>query len=84
MSAPLPSKQGELDGLCGIYALTNFLRDYKIGSRYFSTGPRRDRSGDAFWLLLDTAYRLRMLTPDYLIEGYAPHHLVKIWNTLAD
>ena len=77
------NRQGQLDGLCGIYALTNFLRDLRIGNRFFSSGHRGKRSDDAFWMLLDAAYRLNMLTPDNLIEGLAAHQLAKIWNTLA-
>lgn len=78
------NRQGQLDGLCGIYALTNFLRDLRVGNRFYSSGHRSRRSDDAFWMMLDAAFRLNMLTPDNLIRGLAAHQLAKIWNTLAE
>ena len=79
-----PNKQGFLDGLCGIYALTNFMRDWRVAGELFLSGTPGERSDTAFWMLLDAADRLRMLNPDYILTGYASHHLAKIWNTLAD
>ena len=77
-------KQGELDGLCGIYALTAYLRDIRDRYGLVFPGSKHTRADDAFWVLLDAAQRLQMFNVDYFLNGYSSHHLVKIWNEIAD
>jgi hypothetical protein len=88
-----PNTQGNLDGLCGLYAIVHFLRDlrdaedrfifgtYDDGSKPQAPDPE-DRSRDAFWYVLDAAHRLQMLSPDYFLVGLPAGHLVRIFNEL--
>jgi hypothetical protein len=66
--------QGDPDGLCGIYALLNFLRARAITAN--------DEA--IFHELLISAEKLGLLTAYRLYDGFDEHVLLQIFQTTAD
>lgn len=71
-----PIRQGDADGLCGIYAILNFLNLQKGWK--FSDNP------NALQFVLDVAYDHGWLTPRHIVGGYEAYHLKQILNTLFE
>jgi hypothetical protein len=74
MAVSMHAKQGDPDGLCGIYCLINFMRDWKF-ERDLSDNHR-----ESFRYLLRSAERLKLLTADRLHDGFEWHELCEIFN----
>lgn len=60
-------QQGEANGMCGIYAVLNFLRD-----------EWKDQPSDTLWSIFEACRTLGWLTPEYLTQGFEDFQLKKI------
>ena len=72
------AKQGGPDGLCGIYCLINFMRDWELER------DLEDNHREAFRYLLRSAERLRLLTADRLHDGFEFFELCEIFDLTAN
>ncbi|MBM7406660.1 MULTISPECIES: hypothetical protein [Sphingomonas] len=77
MKRPKPLRQGQVDGLCGIYSILNFFRsrdEFKIAVH----------EADEFWVILDVAERLGLLRADFVVQGYGDYQLAEIVGGVCD
>lgn len=67
-------QQGQADGMCGLYAVLNFLcSDRKNWG---------ENANNTMWYLLDACRNYGWLTPQYLTEGFWDHQLKSILDLL--
>ena len=70
------SKQGNIDGLCGLYCLVNAIDEDEL-----VCGQRDDdRARDALRYILEATKRLGLLTSYRVLFGYHWHELIEIFN----
>tara|TARA_R110001606_G_scaffold48184_1_gene122492 strand:+ start:1152 stop:1679 length:528 start_codon:yes stop_codon:yes gene_type:complete len=76
---PKPAQQGQPDGLCGLYALINFLHTWPDLGTTVS-----ERQQEAFRYLFEAAEELNLLNAHYLHSGFEQHYLHAIFNRTAE
>lgn len=69
-------QQGHADGLCGLYAIINFLAEVD--------GWKKEKAENALWYVLDITRQLGWLTPHHLTSGFEAYQLKVILNTLFE
>lgn len=67
--------QGELDGLCGLYCIVEFMH----AQRPILMGSQLTKK-EVFWHILETAYQRNLMRPEHIADGYCWYDLEKIFN----
>jgi len=77
-------KQGDPDGLCGIYCLINHMRDWGLEEEDKNGEIKKTNGQEALRYLLQAASTLGFLDSRRLVDGFEDFEIIQIFNRVAE
>lgn len=81
MSVKPPLRQGQMDGLCGLYAIMNFCLEKSLFDKsHFGKGIKKE----AEWYVFEAVEMEGLLNTYYLYYGFEVQHIFSIFRRLCE